>query len=309
MAERGSSGSRPRRRDVHGVLLLDKPAGLTSNAALQEAKHLLAARKAGHTGSLDPIATGLLPLCFGEATKISQFLLDADKRYWTELTLGATTTTGDSEGEVLERREVTVSAADIESALAGFLGEIEQIPPMYSAIKRGGEPLYKLARQGIEVEREPRKVKVYDVKLLGLDPGGLARIEIACSRGFYVRAFAEDLGRVLGCGAHVSALRRLSVGAYRLEQAVTLEQLRQAPDPESRDVWLLAPDSALEHFPAVYLSRDAAYYLVRGQSVRADDLPRSGWVRMYTVEGSRFLGVGESQGDGRVAPKRLLASG
>jgi tRNA pseudouridine55 synthase len=292
-------------RAVDGVLLLDKPAGLTSNDALQRAKRLLRARKAGHTGSLDPIATGLLPLCFGEATKISRFLLEADKRYLTTFKLGEITDTGDSQGEVTERRPVNVTRRQIERSLARFQGEIEQVPPMYSAIKRDGQPLYKLARQGIEVEREARRVRVEELRVIDFREGELVELEIACGSGFYVRSFAHDLGELLGCGAHVAALRRLAVGGFDVSRAVTLEQLEAAGEPEDRDRLLLSTDEGLAHLPGVTLSRDAAYYLCRGQSVRAEDTPRSGWVRLYT-ETRRFLGVGVALGDGRVAPKRLL---
>lgn len=294
-------------RAVDGVLLLDKPAGLTSNDALQRAKRLLRARKAGHTGSLDPIATGLLPLCFGEATKISRFLLEADKRYRTTFRLGEITDTGDAQGEVVERRPVNVTRREVERALGRFQGEIEQVPPMYSAIKRGGQPLYKLARQGIEVEREARTVRVTELRLADFREGESVELEIACGSGFYVRSFAHDLGEVLGCGAHVAALRRLGVGGFDLERAVTLEQLEAAGGPEACDRYLLSTDEGLAHLPGVTLSRDAAYYLCRGQPVRVEDLPRSGWVRLYTETG-RFLGVGLVQADGRVAPKRLLQS-
>ena len=294
-------------RAVDGVLLLDKPAGLTSNEALQRAKRLLGARKAGHTGSLDPIATGLLPLCFGEATKVSRFLLEADKRYRTTFRLGEITDTGDAQGEVVQRRPVGVTRREVERALGRFQGEIEQVPPMYSAIKRGGQPLYKLARQGIEVEREARVVRVEEVRLVDFREGESVELEIACGSGFYVRSFAYDLGELLGCGAHVAALRRLSVGGFDVERAVTLDQFEVAGEPEARDRFLLSTDEGLAHLPEVTLSRDAAYYLCRGQSVRADGAPRIGWVRLYT-ETRRFLGVGVALGDGRVAPKRLLQS-
>ncbi len=292
-------------RDVNGILLLDKPQGYTSNQALQEVKRLFQARKAGHTGSLDPIATGLLPLCFGEATKISRFLLDADKRYWTQIRLGVTTETLDVEGAVVETRPVTVTRADIETALPQFAGEIEQVPPMYSAIKLDGQPLYKLARQGIEVPREPRRVTVHEIGLLAYHDDRV-EIEIRCSSGFYVRSLAHDLGAALGCGGHVTALRRLGVGGFRVEDAVTLEQLKAAGEPADLDRLLMPSDGGLSHLPGVRLSRDAAYFACRGQPVKATGAPATGWVRMYTAEGERFLGVGQVLQDGRVAPKRLL---
>ena len=292
------------RDDVHGILLLDKPVGVTSNNALQQAKHLLAARKAGHTGSLDPIATGLLPLCFGDTTKISSFLLGADKRYWVRIRLGETTTTGDTEGEVVETRDVAVSAAQVENALANFRGEIEQIPPMFSALKHQGQPLYKLARQGINVEREPRRVVVYKSELERYSDREFDAT-IHCSSGFYVRSLAHDIGEYLGCGAHVSALRRTGVADFNVVAAVTLEALQQRPGPAERRTDLLSGDQGLTHIPAVELSVDAAFYLCRGQAVRAANVPGSGWVRLYSKDAG-FLGVGTVLQDGRVAPKRLF---
>lgn len=298
-------------RDVHGVLLLDKPAGCTSNQALQQAKRLFAANKAGHTGSLDPIATGLLPLCFGEATKISQFLLDADKRYRTRFRLGQSTTTGDSEGVVTVERPVTVGGDELERALARFRGDIEQVPPMHSAIKRQGQPLYKLARKGVELELEPRPVTVYSLSVVAFDSAGcVLELELECSRGFYVRSLARDLGEALGCGAHVAALRRLGVGGFDISGAVTLETLERerGDDPARLDRFLVQADQGLDHLPAVQLSPDAAYYLCQGQPVRAANAPREGWVRLYG-EQARFLGIGQVLDDGRVAPKRLFHAG
>lgn len=299
--------SRARRqcRPVDGVLLLDKPAGLTSNAALQAAKRLLNACKAGHTGSLDPIATGLLPLTFGEATKLSQFLLDADKRYAAVVRLGQSTATYDSEGEVTQERPVTARRADVEQALKRFEGEIEQIPPMYSAIKQGGQALYKLARAGVEVERTPRRVVVRELRLLGFD-GERVEIEVACSKGTYVRTLANDLGEALGCGAHVVQLRRLAAGDLSVQQAVTLADLEALPTPEARAARLLPADAMLGHLPVVQLSALAAHYLRQGQPVTARLERTSGWVRLYAPE-QRFLGLGEVLDDGRVAPRRLVA--
>lgn len=297
----------PRGRNVCGVLLLDKPQGLTSNAALQEAKRAFNASKAGHTGSLDPVATGLLPLCFGEATKISSFFLDANKRYETLIRLGVATDTGDAEGRVVAESAVNVSERQIEEALDRFRGEIEQIPPMFSAIKRDGQPLYKLARQGLEVEREPRRLTVYELNWSRPDAQHLS-IDILCSSGFYVRGLAHDLGEALGCGAHVEALRRTRVGAFDVRDAVALEQLQRAENPEQLDRLLISVDEALAHLPGVTLSDDAAYYLCRGQPVRAADLPASGWVRLY-AKAAGFLGVGLVTDDGRVAPKRLFHPG
>ena len=290
---------------VSGVLLLDKPVGLTSNQALQTVKRLLNACKAGHTGSLDPIATGLLPLFFGEATKLTQFLLNADKRYWTVFKLGVSTTTFDSEGEVTATRPVTAGLRDIEKALAKFKGEIEQVPPMYSAIKHNGEALYKLARAGVEVVREPRPVTVYEIRMLGFQDD-LLTLEIACSKGTYIRTLAHDLGEILGCGAHVVQLRRLASGDVSIDKAVTLDRLEALASPAER-VQLLQPvDSVLHAVPDVHLTALAAHYLKQGQSVSARHGLAPGWVRLYEGD-SRFLGMGQVLDDGQVAPRRLLA--
>jgi len=299
--------NRDRGRKVDGILLLDKPAGLTSNAALQQVKRAFGASKAGHTGSLDPIATGLLPVCFGEATKLSGFFLSADKRYRAGFQLGVATETGDCEGGVVRRSTVEVGDEVIERAMDRFRGEFEQIPSMYSAIKKDGKPLYELARQGIEVERQARPVTVYTLDWQRLAGDRLA-VELHCSSGFYVRSLAHDLGEALGCGAHVDALTRVAVGDFKLEDAVSLdrvEALREAP--ARLDELLIPGDRGLQHLPGIILSTDAAYYLVRGQAVRAAKLPRSGLVRLYAEEAG-FLGVGKVLGDGRVAPKRLFQS-
>lgn len=290
---------------VNGVLLFDKPVGLTSNQALQTVKRLLNACKAGHTGSLDPIATGLLPLFFGEATKLTQFLLNADKRYWTVFKLGVSTTTFDSEGEVTATRPVTVGLRDIEKALGKFKGEIEQIPPMYSAIKHNGEALYKLARAGVEVEREPRPVTVHEIKTLGFQDD-LLTLEIACSKGTYIRTLAHDLGEILGCGAHVVQLRRLASGDVSIDKAVSLDQLEALASPAERAQLLQPVDSVLHAVPDVHLTSLAAHYLKQGQSVSARHGLAPGWVRLYEGD-SRFLGMGQVLDDGQVAPRRLLA--
>lgn len=302
---RSNMNSANRNRDkVDGILLLDKPAGITSNGALQQAKRLLNARKAGHTGSLDPIATGLLPLCFGECTKLSGFLLGADKGYHTTIRLGITTTTGDSEGEVIDRQNVDVDERKIAEILEKFRGPISQIPPMYSAIKQNGQPLYKLARQGIEVERQPRDVEVK--RLQGhLQESELLALEMLCSSGFYVRTLATDIGEALGCGAHVESLRRFSVGDFKVSEAITLDQLDSLPMPSTRQQSVIPGDRGLSHLPELQLSVDAAYYLCRGQTVRAQKSLESGLVRLYTSTAG-FLGLGQVLEDGRVAPKRLF---
>jgi tRNA pseudouridine55 synthase len=296
-----------RGRKVDGILLLAKPAGLTSNAALQETKSAFGAAKAGHTGSLDPIATGLLPICFGEATKLSGFFLGADKRYHAIFQLGVATETGDSEGAVTGQSVVAVDDDDIERVMERFRGDFEQVPSMYSAIKKGGKPLYELARQGIEVEREARPVTVFSLEWQRLEGDRLA-VDLHCSSGFYVRSLADDVGTALGCGAHVEALSRTAVGTFKLEDAVPLEKIKELRGRYAElDALLIPGDQGLEHLPGVTLSTDAAYYLVRGQPVRAAELPRSGLVRLYAAEAG-FLGVGKVLGDGRVAPKRLFQS-
>jgi tRNA pseudouridine55 synthase len=300
----GAPRVKRQRLDVHGILLLDKPVGLTSNRALQEVKHLLLARKAGHTGSLDPLASGLLPLCFGEATKVSRFLLDADKRYRAVFRLGASTSTGDAEGEVLETRPVTVSRREIESAIQHFTGPIEQVPPMYSAIKQGGQPLYKLARAGIVTERAPRPVTIYAFDVLDLADDSLT-VDIRCSKGTYVRSLAHDLGELLGCGAHVAELRRTAMGGFSIDETITLEAFAALPGPRERAARLIPADQALRSLPQVVLSSNAAFYFCQGQAVSARPLPVAGaWVRVYQ-DGGRFLGLGAEE-DGQLAPRRLL---
>ncbi len=308
---------RQKGRNVTGILLLDKPTGMTSNKVLQEVKRLFHARKAGHTGSLDPLATGMLPICFGDATKISGFLLDADKRYSMTCKLGIKTSTADSEGEVLEQRPVPQLEADqLEAVLDDFRGEIEQIPPMHSALKHKGERLYNLARQGIEVEREARPVSIYALTLVSLQDDEL-ELEVHCSKGTYVRTLVEDIGESIGCGAHVTRLRRLSVGAYGdPAEMVTLDTLREMEraDREVRGGYveldrLLKPlESALDSWPDVQLSEDAAYYLRQGQPVLVRNSPPEGLVRLFNKQ-SQFIGVGEIQDDGMVAPRRLFGSG
>jgi tRNA pseudouridine55 synthase len=296
-------------RRVNGILLLDKPAGMTSNAALQAVKRLYQARKAGHTGSLDPLATGLLPLCFGEATKVSGFLLDADKRYRVVCKLGERTTTGDAEGELIEQRPLeNVTEAQLRKVLAGFVGEIEQIPPMYSAVKHKGERLYKLARQGVEVEREARKVDIHSLELRDFGVP-VFEIDVHCSKGTYVRTLVEDIGESLGCGAHVTALRRLAVGPFDDSQMIDMATLEAtaAESMAALDKLLLPMESGLSQWPGVRLSGDAAFYLRQGQPVLVPQAPTEGWVRLYEGE-SRFLGMGEILDDGRVAPRRLMTA-
>ncbi|MGB5495161.1 MAG: tRNA pseudouridine(55) synthase TruB [Sedimenticolaceae bacterium] len=305
MGRRGRARGRP----VSGILLLDKPLGLSSNQALQRVKRLYDARKAGHTGSLDPLADGMLPICFGDATKLSAFLLDADKYYRFRLKLGETTATGDAEGDILRSRPlVGVTQQRIEEVLADFVGEIEQLPPMYSALKHKGRRLYELAREGVEVERELRRVRIHDLTLGEVDLPEF-ELDVHCSKGTYVRTLAEDIGEALGCGAHVSALRRTGVGPYRQLPMHTLEAVERAASEgqAALDALLLPIDTALSDWPEVQVGGDAAYYLKQGQAVLVPKAPTQGWVRVYHAE--RFLAVGEVQDDGRIAPKRLMTGG
>jgi tRNA pseudouridine55 synthase len=294
-------------RAVNGVLLLDKSAGITSNKALQEVKNLFHAAKAGHTGSLDPLATGMLPICLGEATKISAFLLDADKRYRVSCRLGVTTTTADADGEVMQTEDCShVTLRDVEKLKSRFSGSISQIPPMYSAVKHQGQRLYALAREGIEVERKPRTVQIYELLFHSLDECML-ELEVACSKGTYIRTLVEDLGKALGCGAHVTQLRRLSVGPFEVGM-VTFDELRAAADEADGfaavDGYLLPIDSGIADWPDVHLGPDAAFYMRQGQPVQVPHAPAKGWVRIY--DQTRFLGVGEIQDDGKVAPRRMI---
>ncbi|WP_022964558.1 tRNA pseudouridine(55) synthase TruB [Halopseudomonas pelagia] len=301
------SAPRSKRRDIDGVLIFDKPLGMSSNNALQKVRWLFNAAKGGHTGSLDPLASGVLPLCLGEATKFSQYLLDADKAYVTEARLGMTTTTGDAEGDVLETKPVNVTLEQVESFLPQFTGDILQIPPMYSALKHEGQPLYKLARAGETVERKPRSVTINQLKVLGLE-GDRLRLEVHCTKGTYIRTLVEDLGNALGCGAHVSELRRIQAGPFDLSKAVTLETL-EALHAEgghlALDHLLLPSDCGVEDWPEVELTEQTAYYLNHGQAVRVPGSPAFGMVRLRDPSG-QFIGIGEMTDDARVAPKRLM---
>ncbi len=298
-----------KRRSVSGIIIFDKPYGFSSNGALQKVRWLLNSDKGGHTGSLDPLATGVLPLCFGEATKFSRYLLDADKVYEAVMQLGVTTNTGDAEGEALETKEVNVTAADIEAVLPQFRGEIQQVPPMYSALKKDGQPLYKLARAGITVDRPARTVTITKLELLSHD-GDQARILVACTKGTYIRTLVEDIGAVLGCGAHVAQLRRTEAGPFDLTHAVTLEELEQAHEEggaEALDAFMIPMDSGLLHWPSVEMTENGSFFWLNGQPVRAQNSPLEGMVRVYN-HNHEFIGVGEMDDDGMVAPKRLIRS-
>jgi tRNA pseudouridine55 synthase len=301
---------RRRGRDVSGVLVVDKPAGWSSNDAVQRAKSLFNARKVGHTGALDPLATGVLPLCFGEATKFSQYLLSSDKKYWVRIKLGVATDSGDADGKVTQTKEVVgVTSEKIEDALRFFRGEIDQVPSMFSAIKHQGQPLYKLARQGIEIERAARRVTIYSNELLRYQ-GDELELEIHCSKGTYIRTVAEELGQLLDCGAHVTALRREMAGPYDESDLVTFDALEAALADEGTLDRLLQPiSSTVRGWPEVKLTDNTAYYIRQGQPVIVPHAPSSGWVRLAEIvdeESTRFIGVGEVLDDGRVAPRRLV---
>jgi len=296
-------------RDIDGIVVLDKATGVSSNAALQDVKRLYEANKAGHTGSLDPLATGVLPLCLGEATKVSQFLLDADKQYRARIKLGVRTDSGDSEGRVLSQQDnVLLEREDIEEALKAFRGEIQQLPPMYSALKKDGVPLYKLARAGRTVEREPRRVTIHRIELTAFVDDEV-ELEIDCSKGTYIRTIADDLGETLGCGGHIVALRRTRAGDFTEEDCVKIETLRTEKEEnglEEIDQHLIAMDRAVTNLPKVRLPEITASQLRTGQAVMVRHLPADGLVRLYEEE--QFIGIGCIDDDGKVAPRRLLVS-
>lgn len=301
-------------RPVDGILVLDKPLGESSNHALQKAKRLYFAAKAGHTGSLDPLATGVLPLCFGEATKFSQYLLDADKTYESTFVLGTRRDTGDAEGQILAQMDASaISQSDVATALKAFEGTIEQVPSMFSAIKQNGQPLYKLARKGVEVERKARRVTIRSLQLLAFRAGKAPEVDVRleCSKGTYVRSLAEDLGSALECGGYVSALRRTAAGPFSLENSVTLETLEALKANEKladMDALLAPADAALGALPLVRLTESGGFYLRQGQPVMVPNAPCDGIVRV-ALETGEFLGVGEVLDDGRIAPRRLIVTG
>ncbi len=295
-------------RAVHGIILLDKPSGISSNAALQQVKRLFNAQKAGHTGSLDPLATGLLPVCLGEATKITSYLLDADKKYQGTAQLGVRTNTADAEGDILQTRPVPVlSDSTLEMALDSFRGDISQIPPMHSALKLNGKPLYKLARQGIEVERQPRNVTIFELNKLAFDNDEL-ELFVHCSKGTYIRTLVEDLGEILECGAHLKSLRRIAAGPFDISQTVSLDKLTALADEgfDALDTLLIPMHTALADWPEISLSDNSAYYVRQGQPVLVPKAPSNGWVRLMGEKPGDFIGIGHILDDGRVAPKRLV---
>jgi tRNA pseudouridine55 synthase len=308
--------SRPRRRgrDVHGVFLLDKHQGASSNDVLQKVKRLFNANKAGHTGALDPLATGMLPVCLGEATKFSQYLLDSDKRYRVIARLGERTDTSDADGNIVETRAITFDQAALDSALDYFRGDTMQVPTMFSALKYQGRKLYEYAREGITVPREARPIKVFELQFIRWE-GDELELEIHVSKGTYIRTIIDDLGERLGCGAHVIMLRRLQVARYPIERMVTLEQLQEVaatvnmaetPDYSALDALLLPMDSPAEEFPIVNLLPAVAAYFKQGMPVQVADAPEQGLVRVTEGDEHKFIGMAEIAEDGRVAPRRLV---
>lgn len=294
-------------RSIDGVLLLDKAEGVSSNRALQQIRKLFGARKAGHTGSLDPLASGMLPVLFGRATRLSGFLLDADKKYVTRALLGQSTTTGDGEGEVLETRSVpTLTEEGIRAVLNGFSGEIDQVPPMYSALKHEGRRLYKLARRGVEVEREPRRVMIYDIRLTGMGPTHLD-LEVCCSKGTYIRTLVEDIARALGTVGRVGMLRRVGVGELPVAAMISEADLVRIAevDPESLDRYILPIDTIVRHLPQVELADEGVSDIVHGRIARAGDCGANGQVRLYAADG-RFIGIGEGRPGLGIAPLKVF---
>ncbi len=301
-----SRGKKRRGEPIDGVLLLDKQQGITSNKALQQCRYLINAQKGGHTGALDPLATGLLPLCFGQATKVSSFLLDTDKTYAVTATLGKITDTGDADGEVIETTPVKLLEQDIKSACEKFIGEYDQVPPMYSALKVNGQPLYKLARQGITIERKARRVTAFDIRYAGFE-GDVLSFEVDCSSGFYVRSLVEDIGDTLGCGAHVKTLRRTRIGKLRVADAMTFSELEACSGNSERVAKLLPADQMLDQFPLIELNAEQKVELQHGRVIKLEPgiHPKAPWVRIYGPQ-SRFLGLGKLNSEGQLAPKRLF---
>lgn len=301
---------RPRKkfRDVHGVFLLDKPQGMSSNDIMQKVKRLFQANKAGHTGALDPLATGMLPICLGEATKFSQFLLDSDKRYFVTAKLGERTDTSDAEGQVVETCEVNVNEADILAALPQFRGDILQVPTMFSALKHNGKPLYEYARQGITVEREARPITIFELKFIEYNAPYLS-LEVHCSKGTYIRTLVDDLGEVLGCGAHVTVLRRLAVADYPIEMMMPIDELQLLAESfpqKALDTLLLPMDTAVASLPALNLTEAQTKAVGFGQRVKFENSEQIyGQVRLFSDKG-QFLGVAEVRTDDVIRPNRMV---
>ncbi|MCO7232747.1 MULTISPECIES: tRNA pseudouridine(55) synthase TruB [unclassified Cobetia] len=301
-------GRRRRGLPIDGVLLLDKPKGMSSNYALQKARRLYQAQKAGHTGTLDPMATGLLPICLGEATKFSSHLLEADKVYRARIKFGQVTDTGDAEGTVIREREIPeIAQAELDAVLDRFRGEIDQVPPMYSALKHQGRPLYELARQGVEIERAVRRVTIYNMSLLARHSDGI-EIEVAVSKGTYIRSLAEDIGEALGCGAHLTALRRLKTGPFTGDAMLDFERLEALADQQAREGVLLPVDILLDHLPRLDITAEMARMILRGQQAETTtgSLEVDSLARVY--QDQQLLGLVRIAAEGVIAPRRLLSS-
>jgi len=296
---------RKKGRDIHGIVLLDKRQGISSNKALQEVKRLYNANKAGHTGSLDPLATGLLPICLGEATKVSAYMLDDDKRYQTVIQLGVMTDTGDVDGVVIEEKPVPdITQQQMDECLAGFVGEIKQVPPMYSALKHNGKKLYELAREGITVERKARKITIYAIENLGFS-NDLLTLDVRCSKGTYIRTLAEDIGHALGCGATVKELRRTEAGQFKLSDARVIEQLQEIESDEALQSILIAVDQPLQFMPAIQISQADADLVQQGQRIPTPAVNNDvGFCRLYHA--GQFLGLGEMLMDAKIQPRKLF---
>lgn len=292
------------KRDISGVVLLDKPLGLSSNQAMQRVKHLYQAEKAGHTGSLDPLATGLLPICLGEATKFANFLLDADKSYLAMVKLGITTTSADAEGEIIAQKPVNVTLQQVESVLHQFIGDIEQTPPIYSALKVDGKPLYAYARAGQEVEIKSRYVSIHQIHLEHFEADELV-FTVTCSKGTYIRTLAQDIGAKLGCGAHLKGLRRLTSGTFDLKDALPLEVLSEL-SLEELDAKLLPIDIKIQHLPKLTLNAEQTDIIQHGQAIKPNqEIIFNEFIRLYDMSGE-FIGLAQKQADGKLHPKRLL---
>jgi len=303
----GRGARKPRGfRDVDGILLLDKPVGISSNKALQNARHLFEANKAGHTGSLDPLASGLLPICFGEATKFSNYLLDASKSYRACCQFGKTTSTGDAEGDIISESPVQVDAGDIQRVLARLTGNVDQIPPMYSAVKHKGQRLYKLARQGKVIDRSPRQIKIYSLEMISFSDNTL-EFDVHCSKGTYIRTLAEDIGKALGCGAFLAKLERTGVHPFWENVCYSLDQLRDIAEQglDSLDRCLLPVNSALADLPEFILDSLTVSYLKQGRAVQTNSAIRPGLLNLVGENG-QFIGIGEVDSDGSISPKRLM---
>jgi tRNA pseudouridine55 synthase len=298
---RGKAG---KYRDVDGILLLDKPTGPSSNQALQRVRRLYRARKAGHCGSLDPLASGVLPICLGQATRFSSYLLGANKTYRARCRLGCTTTTGDAEGDIVETSPVSVDERRVERVLRDFVGQSEQLPPMFSALKHEGRRLYELAREGRQVDREARTIEIHRLELLSFEPPSI-EIEVRCSKGTYIRTLAEDIGRELGCGAHLQALRRTAVDALVVEDCHGLARLEELAEADAIDALLLPPASALERYPELELGAESARDIRHGKRLEMEPCMAPGLYRLVCRE-SGFLGLGEVLANGELAAKRLM---